>query len=394
MIRVERPPLPSLRVGLDAAMVGLVAVIAALGLVMVASASIALAQQNYGQPFYFFWRQSVFLLMGLALAAAAFCVPMHVWERRSGYLALAALAMLLLVLLPGVGINVNNAQRWIDFGIVRLQVSEPARVALLMFMAGYIVRRQGRLQNTWKGLLMPFLPLFLAGFLLMMEPDFGATVILFTVAFVMLFLGGARVSHLLVLGALALVGIVALVFAAAYRVRRLLVFLDPFKDQSDAGYQLSNSLIAVGLGGASGVGLGNSQQKLLFLPEMHTDFIFAILAEEFGFVGVLLLLGLFAGVVWRGFVIGSRAEGLGERFKAYLAYGLSSWLGLQVLVNLAVNLGALPTKGLTLPLISYGGSSLISTLVTLALLLRVDYENRLLTTSSQRPPARPMEVGG
>lgn len=377
MSALSMPILPRLRSGLDSRLVIAASCLLAWGLVMVASASVAPAERNYGDPFFFFWRQLLFAGAGLVTASLVFLVPMHVWEKRSGWLAVGALLLLVVVLIPGVGVRVNNAQRWLDFGFVRLQASEPARLALLMFLSGYIVRRQGRLQNTWKGLLLPFLPLFFAGALLMLEPDFGGMVILFAVAFTMLFLGGARLLHLAILVASAAAGMTVLAFAEPYRVRRLMSFTKPFDDPLGAGYQLSNAQIAIGTGGIDGVGLGNSHQKLGYLPEMHTDFIFSILAEEFGLIGVLLLMALFAVVVWRGFVIGRVAEGAGERFKAYLCYGLSGWLGLQVLVNFAVNLGVLPTKGLTLPLISYGGSSLISVLTMLALVLRVDYENRI-----------------
>ncbi len=374
--------LPRARMGLDGPFCAGVAVLLTWGLIMVASASVAQAEKMTGAPFHYFWRQLLFVGIGGVAAFAAFLVPMHAWERKSALIAICAVALLVLVLIPGIGIKVNAARRWIDLGFVRMQPSELARLALIVYLSGYIVRRQARLQTSWKGLLMPFLPLLVAGALLILEPDFGATVILLTVAFVMLFLGGARLWHLIVL---MVVGIGTLSFVAvaeAYRVRRLLNFTDPFADINNGGWQLANSLIAVGRGEVFGVGLGTSVQKLLYLPEMHTDFIFAILAEEFGLVGVLALVSLFALVVWRGFLIGRRAEAAGERFKAYVCYGLSTWLGLQALINMGVDMGALPTKGLTLPLISYGGASLICVLVMLALILRVDYENRLLAAGT------------
>ncbi len=373
-------PMPRARVGLDGPLCTGIALLLAWGLVMVASASVAQAEKMTGAPFHYFWRQLLFVGVGGIAAFGAYLVPMHVWERRSGLIAFVAIGLLVLVLIPGIGIKVNAARRWIDFKVLRVQPSELARLALIVYLAGYIVRRQARLQHLWGGLLMPFLPLLLAGGLLILEPDFGATVILMVVAFVMLFLGGARLWHLLVLMLVGGSAMVAVAFAEAYRVRRMLSFRDPFGDIDHGGWQLANSLIAVGRGEWIGVGLGNSIQKLLYLPEMHTDFIFAILAEEFGLVGVFVLISLFGLVVWRGFVIGSVAEAAGERFKAYVCYGLSSWLGLQALINMGVNMGALPTKGLTLPLISYGGASLICVLVMLALILRVDYENRLMAS--------------
>lgn len=369
-------PLPRTHSGLDPWLCLVVVTLLAWGLVMVASASVAQGQKMTGEPFYFFYRQLAFTVIGGLAAWAAFCVPMHVWERKSGLLAVGGLLLLLIVLIPGIGVKVNHARRWIDLEFIRIQASEPARLALIMYLAGYIVRRQGRLQNTLGGLLIPFLPLVLAAFLLLLEPDFGATAILMAVAFLMLFLGGGR---LLYLGGMVVVaaGLLALIaISAPYRLRRIMGFTDPFADMEGGGWQLANSLIAVGRGEWTGVGLGNSLQKLLYLPEMHTDFIFAILAEEFGLIGVLALIALFGVMVWRGFLIGAQADALGERFKACLVYGLTAWLGLQSLINMAVNMGALPTKGLTLPLLSYGGSSLITVLILIALILRVDYENR------------------
>lgn len=380
-------PLPRAQVGLDPWLCAAVAALLAWGLVMVASASVAQAQKMTGEPFYFFYRQLAFAVLGGLSAWAAFLVPMHVWERKSGLLAVGGIILLLIVLIPGIGVKVNHARRWIDLEFIRIQASEPARLALIMYLAGYIVRRQGRLQNTLGGLLVPFLPLMLAGVLLLMEPDFGATAILIAVAFLMLFLGGARLFYLGGVVAVATAGLALIATAEAYRLRRLMNFTDPFADMENGGWQLANSLIAVGRGEWGGVGLGNSVQKLLYLPEMHTDFIFAILAEEFGLLGVLILVALFGVMVWRGFRIGAQAEALGERFKACLVYGLTSWLGLQSLINMAVNMGALPTKGLTLPLMSYGGSSLITVLVLIALILRVDYENRLAAERAARRAA-------
>lgn len=379
-------PLPSPSRGLDPWLCVSVALLLAWGLVMVASASVAQSEKVNGEPFFYFYRQLAFVGAGGLLAWAAFQVPMHAWEQRSGWLAVGALLLLVVVLVPGIGVKVNHARRWIDLELFRLQASEPARLALIMYLAGYIVRRQGRLQNTFKGLLAPLGVVVAASVLLMLEPDFGATAILCAVAFLMLFLGGARLSYLIGLMA-AGIGLLALfAVSAPYRLRRIVSFQDPFADMESSGWQLANSLIAIGRGEWFGQGLGNSIQKLLYLPEMHTDFIFAILAEELGLLGVCALIALFAVLVWRGFVIGARAEAANERFKASLCYGIATWLGLQSLINMAVNMGALPTKGLTLPLVSYGGSSLVTVLVMLALVLRVDYENRV---GEQRRGGRP-----
>ncbi len=384
----RRLPLPQARHGLDAWLCGAVVVLLALGLVMVASASVAQAEKITGEPFYFFYRQLVFATAGGGLALLMLCVPMQLWERLSFPLYLFALLLLVLVLVPGVGITVNAARRWIDLGVLRLQASEPARLALIVFVAGYIARRQAQLQHSFRGLALPLLALLPPCALLLVEPDFGATAILMGVVFLMLFLGGARVGFYAILIAVAASMLAAIAVAAPYRLKRLLNFTDPWADVENGGWQLAQSLIAVGRGEWAGVGLGNSVQKLLYLPEMHTDFIFAILAEELGLLGIAALLVAFGVVIWRGFRIGRNAEVAGRRFQAYLAYGLTSWIGLQALINMAVNLGLLPTKGLTLPLLSYGGSSLLTVCAMFGLLLRIDYENRaasFVVTPAERP---------
>lgn len=372
--------LPRARYGLDTPLCLAVAVLLGWGLIMVASASVAVGEKMAGSTMYFFDRQLIFVGIGIACGAAVFVVPMKSWENSGPLLLLFALFLLVMVLIPGVGVKVNHARRWLDFGLFRLQASEPARLAAILYLAGYIVRRQLSLQSSLRGLAVPFIPLSLISLLLLIEPDFGATAILMMVALLMLFLGGARLLYLGAMLAIVGSGLAILVVTAAYRMRRLLIFTNPWADAEASGWQLTQSLIAVGRGEWAGVGLGNSVQKLLYLPEMHTDFIFAILAEEFGLIGIAALIALFGVVVWRGFAIGQTAEGLNCRFKAYLCYGLSGWIGLQAMINMAVNMGMLPTKGLTLPFISYGGSSLITVCVMLALILRVDHENRLLVS--------------
>ncbi|MEW6166969.1 MAG: putative lipid II flippase FtsW [Pseudomonadota bacterium] len=369
-------PLPQARYGLDGWLCGAAAVLLAWGLVMVASASVAQAEKATGEAYYFFYRQLLFAGVGVALGVATYCVSMRTWERAGLPLYLFALLLLALVLVPGVGVTVNSARRWVELGLFRLQPSEPARLALVIFIASYIARRQAQLQHGLRGLLLPLLALLPPCALLLVEPDFGATAILMGVVFLMLFLGGARVGYYVGMLVLAAGSLGMIAVAAPYRLKRLLNFTDPWADVENGGWQLAQSLIAVGRGEWAGVGLGNSVQKLLYLPEMHTDFIFAILAEELGLAGIVALLALFGVVIWRGFSIGRVAEVDGRRFAAYLAYGLTTWIGLQALINMAVNLGLLPTKGLTLPLMSYGGSSLLTVCALLGLLLRVDYENR------------------
>ena len=370
-------PLPRASYGLDNVLVGTALALMAVGLVMVASASVAVAEKSTGVPLYYFYKQISFAAFGLLLGAATFAVPMKNWEQTGFWLLAFAFLLLLLVLIPGIGVKVNHARRWLDFGVFRLQASEPARLALVIYMVGYVTRRRAELQNSFKGLLKPLVPIVLASALMLLEPDFGATALLMTVTLLLLFLAGARLLHLGALVVAAGGAVVVLVLTAAYRLRRLMTFTDPFADIEKGGWQLAQSLIAIGRGEWTGVGLGNSVQKLLYLPETHTDFIFAIWSEEFGLLGIVVLLAMFGVLVWRTFRVGRAAEERAQLFSAYLCYALGAWLGLQALINMAVNMGLLPTKGLTLPLMSYGGSSLITVCLMLALVLRVDFENRL-----------------
>lgn len=347
-----------------------------LGLVMVGSASVAVAERVTGDMNYYFHRQAAYAGIGLTAASLVFLIPLRQWQSNGFLLLGVGLLLLSIVLLPGVGHEVNGARRWIDLGPLNLQVSEPARLFLLIYLASYAVRQQVALQNTLWGVLRPMLPLMLASVLMLVEPDFGAAAILMAVALTLLFLAGAKIWHLGIVVSGACGALVLAALSSPYRVKRLVSFLDPWAHPYESGFQLTQSLIAIGRGEFAGVGLGNSVQKLLYLPETHTDFLFAIYAEELGLIGVLALLGLYGLIVWRGYVIAGRAMAVNRPFAAYLAYALATWLGLQAFINVAVNMGLLPTKGLTLPLMSYGGSSLVVMLVVLALLLRVDHESR------------------
>ncbi len=346
------------------------------GLVMVASASVAIAERQTGETFYYFYRQLAYAGIGVTAAAGIFFVPLAVWQRLGPALLGLALILLLLVLIPGIGDAVNGARRWIGLGSVQMQVSEPARLAVVVYLAGYVVRRQSRLGSRLSGLLMPMTLVALAGGLMLLEPDYGAAALLLAVTLIMVFLAGARVRDFLLIFLLAGSVLALLAVSSPYRMRRLVSFMNPWENPFTSGFQLVQSLIAVGRGHWFGVGLGNSVQKLLYLPEAHTDFLFAVLAEEFGLMGSVVVLLLFTIVLWRGFAIGSRALAAGQPFGGYLAYGLSSWFALQAYINIAVNMGLLPTKGLTLPLMSYGGSSLVVMCAVIALLLRVDWEVR------------------
>jgi len=364
------------RVRPDIALLVALALISCIGLIMVGSASVAVADRLTGEPMYFFYRQAIYALLGLVAGFVVLHIPLRAWEANTFTLLGAGLLLLIVVLVPGIGHSVNGARRWIDLGPVAMQASEPARLFLILYVAGYAARRQLELQTTLGGLLRPMGFMLVASVFLLKEPDFGAAAILCVVAGMILFLAGARLTYVMVFGGLAMVGATLMVMISPYRMARMLSFADPWAHPYASGFQLTQSLIAIGRGQVDGVGLGNSVQKLLYLPETHTDFLFAIYAEEFGLIGSLLLIGLFAIVVWRGFAIARTAIDAGQLFGGFAAYGLSSWLALQAFLNIAVNMGMLPTKGLTLPLMSYGGSSLVIMCLLCGLLLRVDMESR------------------
>ncbi len=361
----------------DLSLLAALAAILFIGLVMVGSASVAVGDRLTDAPLYFFYRQAIYALIGLVAGFAVLHVPLRFWQANTFSLLALGLGLLVLVLIPGIGHAVNGAQRWINLGPISLQVSEPARLCLILYVAGYASRRQIELAHSWGGLLRPLLFMLLASLLLLMEPNFGAAVILVTIAGMILFLAGARLFYLCVLAGGAGLLLVFAAFSSPYRLARLTSFADPWAHPYDTGFQLIQSLIAIGRGEIFGVGLGNSVQKLLYLPETHTDFLFAIYAEEFGLIGSLMVIGLFALVVWRGFMIARRAIDANQLFGGFVAYGLSAWLVLQAFVNISVNMGLLPTKGLTLPLMSYGGSSLVVMCIAAAFLLRVDMESRV-----------------
>ena len=369
-----RPVGRSATIRLDTVTVALVLAIVLCGLVMVTSASISIATKESGNPFLYLERQLVLTAIGILAAAAVFCVRTELLEKAATPLLVTAGVLLLLVLVPGIGHVVNGSRRWLRVAGLNLQVSEVARVMVLVFVASYAVRREQALRETFGGLLKPLALLGVFCVVLLAEPDFGAATVLFATGFGVLFLAGARLRDVAALALVAAAGAAVLVMSASYRMRRLTAFLDPWADPFNTGFQLTQSLIAIGRGEWFGVGLGESVQKLFYLPEAHTDFLFAVLAEEFGLVGVVVVLGLFLALVWRAFWIARLAEQAGLKFAAYLAAGFGLWLGIQAFINIGVNMGALPTKGLTLPLMSYGRSSLIVTLAWTGMLLRVYHE--------------------
>ena len=344
------------------------------GLVILASASLSISDSTIGNPFYYVQRQAFAALIGGVAAFICLFVPMHVWQKLSPLMLLLGLALLTIVLVPGVGHTVNGSTRWLRVGFMNVQVSEPARLCLLMFVAGHLVRRNRSVREEFTGFLRPMVVLSLACALLLAEPDFGAAIVLLATALAMLFVAGARIRDFCLFFGVAAIAMAALAITSPYRLQRLTGFLDPWSDPYNSGFQLTQSLIAIGRGQWFGVGLGEGVQKLFYLPEAHTDFVFAVFAEEFGLLGSFALIALFAALIWRIFRLGMRAARTERLFEAYLAVGIGTWLGLQAFINIGVNMGLLPTKGLTLPLISYGRSSLIIAMISIGLLLRIHHE--------------------
>jgi cell division protein FtsW len=364
-------------VHIDTVTIGIVMSIVLFGLIMVTSASVSIASQETGQPFYYLERQLLLTLTGIACAALLFCIRTDVLERISVPLLVTALVLLFIVLVPGLGHTVNGSRRWLRVLGFNFQVSELARVLVLIYLASYAVRREDELRTTFTGLVKPLGLVCLVGALLLAEPDLGAATVLFATGFGILFLAGARLRYVLAMTAIASAGFALLAVTSSYRLRRIMIFLHPWDDPFNSGFQLTQSLIAIGRGQWFGVGLGESVQKLFYLPEAHTDFLFAVLAEELGLAGVALTLALFVALIWRSFYIARLASSAGLRFQSYLAAGFGLWVGIQSFINIGVNMGVLPTKGLTLPLMSYGRSSMIVSLAWVGLLLRVYHEAML-----------------
>ncbi|MGO8829797.1 MAG: putative lipid II flippase FtsW [Steroidobacteraceae bacterium] len=374
----------------DAVTLGLTAALLLVGLIMVTSASMSIAAKDLGDPFYFLERQFVFSLVGVLCAWMITRVPAQFWDRYSLALLLFGLLLLLLVLVPGLGATVNGARRWMRIGPMNFQVSELCKVLVLTWVCSYCVRKRTELEQTLPGLGKPVALLGVAALLLLLEPDFGAATVLFATGFAVLFVAGARLRYVLLLVSAAAMAFAVLALTSAYRLKRLTGFLHPWDDPFNGGFQLTQSLIAIGRGSWFGVGLGSSVQKLFYLPEAHTDFVFAVLAEELGLVGVLGVLALFVALVWRSFQISRMAAQAGLPFQAHLALAFGVWLGLQAIVNIGVNMGVLPTKGLTLPLLSYGRSSLLVSLGWLGVLLRIYHEVKCTSRSAvMRMPGGP-----
>lgn len=374
----------------DRALIISVCLLLAFGLVMMTSASIEIASSENGDAFYYLKKQLVFMVMGFVAASAIYMLPLKLYQEWDIFLLFSAVSLLALVLVPGVGREVNGSTRWLNLGFMTLQASEPAKLFIVIFIAAYLSKYRTFVCSSWKGFVIPLLFVAVPIFMLLKEPDFGAVVVLMLSVFGMMFLAGVKLYQFVLLILVAGGGAAGLIFSSSYRIARVKSFLtamsDPFNEDVvfGSGYQLAQALIAFGRGEWFGVGLGNSIQKLYFLPEAHTDFVLAIIAEELGVISVLLVLALFLVFIWRAMMIARKNESKGDFFPAYLAYGIALIFLGQVIINVGVNTGLLPTKGLTLPFLSAGGSSLITCMVMVAILLRIDIENHVKENNIKR----------
>ena len=367
----------------DPLLIGPALALISVGLVAIASASIEYGDWHFSNPWHHSIRHGIYLGIATVTALIVYRVPLEVWQRTSGAWLLLAFVLLLLVLVPGIGRNVNGSQRWLPIGPLTFQPSEVAKFALVLYISGFLVRHNELVRTHWQGLAKPVLVLALVAFLLLLEPDFGATVICAGTIFGMLFLAGARLHYVVMLITVAVGALALMVFSAPYRLARLTAYTDPWQDPYGSGFQLIQSLIAFGRGEWIGVGLGNSIQKLFYLPEAHTDFVFSIWAEETGLVGSVRLIFLYRLLVGRILQVGWRSEQQGQPFAGYVCYGVALIFSGQAFVNMGVSSGLLPTKGLTLPFISYGGSSLIVSFVMLAVVLRVEQVLRVASAGKR-----------
>lgn len=353
-----------------------------LGLVMVASASIDISEQQFSNPFHFLVRQMIFLFIALVLSRFIVRIPMEKIAAYSPNIFIISIIFLVIVLIPHVGRSINGSSRWLGIGPIGLQVSEFAKLATILYLSGYLVRQNQQVQQHVSGFLRPLCVLGFVGLLLLKEPDFGAAVVIIATAMAMMLMAGMRVWYFILLLAVVAALFTALAVFSPYRMMRITSFLNPWNDQYGTGYQLTQALIAFGNGGFWGAGLGGSIQKLFYLPEAQTDFLFAIVTEELGLVGVTCVFILYTILVLRSLAIARKAHSVGDYYSSFVAFGIGVWLGLQFMINVGVNSGVLPTKGLTLPLMSYGGSSLLIDICAIAVLFRIDYETRLKSIGS------------
>lgn len=369
---------------LDRSVLFSVVALALLGWIMVGSASIAVAENHTGQPFFYFIRQGIFLLMGVGVVVGMLMIRISIWEKYAVWLFILGLLLLLLLMVPGIGLTVKGSTRWIPIGPFNLQVGELIKLFSIIYLADYLARHQKVMSHVFFKSVAPLLLVAVAAVLLLKQPDMGTVVVMFATAVGMLFIGGARLDAFIGLVLVMLLAFVAMIWVAPYRWDRVTAIWDPWADPLGSSYQVTQALMAFGRGEILGVGLGSSIQKLLYLPEAHTDFIFAVLGEELGLAGGVVVIALYGLFIRSALKIGQAAAQQERYFSAQLAYGIGIWLGLQACINMGVNMGVLPTKGLTLPLMSYGGSSLLITCMAIGLLLRVDQETRFPEKATTR----------
>jgi len=370
--------------GYDVWLIGGAATLLCIGLVMVVSTSVSIAERRELDSLHYFWRQLIGAGLGLGIATAITRCPLRYFERASTSLLFIAMALLVAVLVPGVGREVNGSMRWIALGPITMQASEIAKVAIVIYLAAYLVRHNRQVRTSFVGFIKPIGVLTVIGALFVVEPDFGAAVVLFATGLGMLFLAGVPLLRFFFWGLAALAVLASLSMIAPYRLQRLMTFLDPWSDPFNTGFQLTQALIAFGRGEWVGVGLGNSIQKLFYLPEVHTDFVFAVIGEEVGLIGTIGVIALFVFLVWRIFYLGGAAERANLMFAAYLTYGIGLLIGIQAFVNIGVNMGLLPTKGLPLPFLSYATNNLVMTCAAIGIALRAGYEARTTPLPFQR----------
>lgn len=358
----------------DVRMFYAILVLFGFGIIMAASTTVEMAYKDHADAFFYVKKQLVFLLLGLFCLFVVSQIRLVYWENLGPLLLVVSIAALTLVLIPGLGRSVNGSSRWLMIGPIGIQISEFAKIAMIIYLSGYMVRHSLRVQNKFGAFLNPLVILGLIVVLLILEPDFGSAVVFVVTVFAMLYLGGVRFTPFLLFTMAAIALLVLLAISSPYRLERIASFLDPWADPFDTGFQLTQALIAIGNGGVFGVGIGESIQKLFYLPEAHNDFVFAVLAEEMGLAGVIMLLVAYFVLIWRCFVLGKKAQNVQMAFAQNIAYGCGIWFALQTVISLSVNMGMLPTKGLSLPFLSVGGSNLLVSCIALGLLMRVYIE--------------------
>lgn len=388
----ENTTAPKSSVVFDRTFVVLAFVMYMIGLVMVASSSMPVAERLFNNPFHFVIRHTIYIVLSLGIAGVALQVPMAWWQKNSGYLLMFGISLLVTVLL--VGRTVNGSTRWIVVGPITVQAAEPAKLFFFCYLAAYLVRRRDQVMEDWKGFAKPLLVFAVLAGLLLRQPDLGTIIVMFVTTFGLLFLAGAKLWQFISLASVGVALLSLLAIFEPYRWRRITSFLDPWEDPFGSGYQLTQSLMAYGRGEVFGQGLGNSIQKLEYLPEAHTDFVMAVLAEEFGFIGIALILVLSMVLVFKALMLGRKALAKEKYFEGFFAYAIGIWMCFQAAVNVGASAGIVPTKGLTMPLISYGGSSMIIMTLAVVILIRIDHELRMQSIQATSSKRRARKVGG